>query len=69
MKDEEENGIRKPPLLMQHGIECDHMFWFVGEPEIAPPFILARSGYDVWLGNNRGNRFCKSHERLDPKSK
>ena len=23
----------KPPVLVQHGIECDHLFWFYGNEE------------------------------------
>ena len=40
---------------------AEMMFWIVNEPEKAPAFVLARNGYDVWLGNNRGNKYAKGH--------
>lgn len=41
------------------------MEWVLNHPDVSPAYILARNGYDVWLGNNRGNRWSNQHERLN----
>lgn len=51
----------KPVILLQHGLESDMMFWLYNTGQLAPAFVLAKSGYDVWLGNNRGNRWSDTH--------
>jgi lysosomal acid lipase/cholesteryl ester hydrolase len=38
-------------------------------PERALPFVLVDLGFDVWLGNNRGNKYSKKSIKYDPNSK
>ena len=50
---------------MQHGMFSNsEIFMLNGTNSTA--FKIAKAGYDVWLGNNRGNQFSKTHVRLDP---
>lgn len=43
--------------------------WVINSPDLAPAFVLANAGYDVWLGNNRGTVFGQKHVSKDSKSK
>lgn len=52
---------------MQHGLIDIAGTWFFNEPEKAPSYTLAKQGYDIWLGNNRGTAESHNHVSLTPK--
>jgi len=53
-------------VLLQHGLldSCDS--WIANFEDKATAFILVNLGYDVWLGNNRGNKYGRKHVKLNP---
>merc|ERR1711990_774331 len=56
-----------PVVFMQHGLEDSSAAWVLAGPDHgAPAFRLAAQGYDVWLGNFRGNTYSRGHLSLNP---
>lgn len=54
------------PIILQHGLLDSSDTWLINDEDKAPGFIFANAGYDVWLGNSRGNKHSKRHTKYNP---
>jgi len=60
----------KPVVYLHHGLLMNSEIWVcLTSAERSLPFVLVELGFDVWLGNNRGNKYSKKSIHHDPKSK
>ncbi|WLF79268.1 hypothetical protein PVL30_003020 [Lodderomyces elongisporus] len=56
-------------VYFHHGLMTNSELWVLGSSkEKFLPFLLVDLGYEVWLGNNRGNKYSKKHLKLSSAS-
>ncbi|GJQ87658.1 hypothetical protein Trydic_g17477 [Trypoxylus dichotomus] len=58
--------VGKPVVFLMHGILSSSADWVNMGPEKSIAYQLVEAGYDVWMGNARGNTWSRKHIIYNP---
>ena len=61
--------MKRKPVMFQHCLTCSADDFVINSTENSIAKTLIDMGYDVWFGNNRGNKYSIRHNSIDINSK
>jgi pimeloyl-ACP methyl ester carboxylesterase len=62
-------SVHKGSTFLMHGLFRNSSDFLSSGSQVALAYYLADNGYDVWLGNARGTKFCTQHVKHSYKSR
>ena len=60
--------VKRKPVLIQHGLLDSSVTWLTPTWSNNIVRMLTDTGFEVWLGNNRGNKYSHGHSYLDART-